>query len=191
MMKHLCIILFLFLTLPVFGKKLVLPNVAVSEYEDTIALTNHQMIAVAADDRIFTLSISLDAALSNRLEVVFGTDDNSDGVLALEESHLSIGWDSGNWVFNDRRAQVEEFTPGASGIKEFEWVLRLNADYSARSARAKTGGGNVLIRSMRNCAPTYFNPLWNLVRIVSSGIENPNGSVELKITPHGLSIRVR
>jgi hypothetical protein len=60
------------------------------------------MIAVAADDRIFTLSISLDAALSNRLEVMFGTDDNSDGVLALEESHLSIGWDSGNWVFNDR-----------------------------------------------------------------------------------------
>ena len=145
------------------------------------AETNVVFSAGARGDNIWKLSIELESSLSNCVEVVFGTDANNDGVLGVGEGELCVGWDCGEWFWRDRRSGEVGSVEGASGSRRLDWVLRLNADRSARSI-----GGNVFSGI---AAPTCFNPDWNLARVVSRGTESLR--VESKVTVDALLLRIR
>ena len=68
--------------------------------------TNVVFATGAATENKWTLSIERDASVSNCVEVVFGRDVNEDGVLAIEEGELCVGWDCGEWFWRDRRANA-------------------------------------------------------------------------------------
>ena len=57
-----------------------------SAYADTEAVTNVAFNAGGADDRLFWLSLELNAASDNNVSVLFGTDMNANGVLEREEA---------------------------------------------------------------------------------------------------------
>ena len=134
-----------------------------------------------ATDNKWTLTIELDASASNCVEVVLGVDSDADGALGIDEGELSVGWDCGEWFWRDRRGGGAGFAADAEGTRRLEWTLRLNADKSARSVVGNVFSGAV--------APTFFNPAWNLARVVSRGAEGL--SVESRTAVDALILRVR
>ena len=145
------------------------------------AETNVVFSAGARGDNIWNLSIELEASVSNRVEVVFGADTDSDGVLGIEEGELCVGWSCGEWFWRDRRGGGAGRTACADGMRRLDWTLRLASDKSARSVDGNVFSGVV--------APTCFNPDWNIARIVSRGAESLR--VESKVTVDALKLRIR
>ena len=145
------------------------------------AETNVVFSAGARGDNIWKLSIALESSVSNCVEVVFGTDANNDGVLGVGEGELCVGWDCGEWFWRDRLSGEVGSVECPSGSRRLDWALRLDADRSARFV-----GGNVFFGAV---APTFFNPDWNMARVVSRGAEAVR--VESKISIDALKLRIR
>ena len=73
-----------------------------SEYADTEVSTN---IAFAVERPAMTrieFTVALDATPTNNVEVAIGTDANSDGNLAVEETAYVFGYDCGAWFCRAR-----------------------------------------------------------------------------------------
>ena len=141
--------------------------------------TNVLFVTGAATDNKWTLSIERDASVSNCVEVVFGRDANEDGVLAIEEGELCVGWDCGEWFWRDRRANAACRVEG--NAPRLDMTLYLDRDRAATSLASSVFPPVV--------SPTCFNPDWNLARVVSRGAESIH--VESKISINALTLRIR
>ena len=141
--------------------------------------TNVTFDAGAASDNLWRLTIELDAAASNCVEVVFGTDADGDGELGVEEGELCVGWDCGEWFWRDRRANVACRVAGSGS--RLDWKLRLDRGRAAQSLASAAFPSVV--------SPTCFNPAWNTARVVSRGSETLR--VESKVTVDALMLRIR
>ena len=96
---------------------------ALSSYADTEATTNVVFNAGDSDDRLFRLSLELNATADNNASVVFGTDANANGVLDREEADAVVGWDSGSWFYQDRVTGAEAHTSRTDGRRRLNWEL--------------------------------------------------------------------
>ena len=67
------------------GARVVVPQLPPSPYDDTEISTNLMFSAGGDDSRFFSLSISIDATPTNTLQIAFGRDENSDGILDWQE----------------------------------------------------------------------------------------------------------
>ena len=141
--------------------------------------TNVVFATGAATDNKWTLSIERDASVSNCVEVVFGRDVNEDGVLAIEEGELCVGWDCGEWFWRDRRANAACRVEG--NAPRLDMTLYRSQDRAAKSLASSVFPPVV--------SPTCFNPDWDLARVVSRGAESIH--VESKISINALTLRIR
>ena len=103
-----------------------------SSYADTEATTNVVFSAGDTDDRLFRLSLELNATADNNVSVVFGTDANANGVLDREEADAVVGWDSGSWFYQDRVSGAEAHTARTDGRCRLNWELTLNPHKAAK-----------------------------------------------------------
>ena len=62
--------------------RVVVPQLPPSPYDDTEISTNVAFSAGRDDSRLFSLSLSVDATASNTVQIAFGSDGDSDGVLS-------------------------------------------------------------------------------------------------------------
>ena len=143
------------------------------------AETNVVFSAGARGDNIWKLSIELESSVSNCVEVVFGTDANNDGVLGVGEGELCVGWDCGEWFWRDRRASAVCRVEGTT--QRLDMTLYLNRDREAKSLASSVFPPVVPY--------TFFNPDWNIARIVSRGAESLR--LESKVTVDALKLRIR
>ena len=141
--------------------------------------TNVVFSTGAAADNKWTLTIERDSAASNSVEVVFGRDANEDGVLEVEEGELCVGWDCGEWFWRDRRSSTACRVEGTA--QRLDMTLYLNRDREARSLASSVFPAVV--------SSTFFNPDWNLARVVSRGAETVH--VESKVSIDALKLRIR
>ena len=72
------------------GARVVVPQLPPSPYDDTEISTNVTFSAGGDDARIFSLSISIDATPTNTLQIAFGRDENSDGILDWQEMEFLL-----------------------------------------------------------------------------------------------------
>ena len=179
-MKHLLIFLCFVLTLTVYGSErlsvtdLPMPLRPLAEVETNVVFSTG-----AATDNKWTLTIERDVAASNSVEVVFGRDANEDGVLGVEEGELCVGWDCGEWFWRDRRSSTACRVEGTT--QRLDMTL-----YLSRNREAKSLASSVFPSVV---SPTCFNPDWNLVRVVSRGVETVR--VESKVSIDALKLRIR
>ena len=179
-MKHLLIVLCLVLTLTVYGSErlsvtdLPMPLRPLAEVETNVVFSTG-----AATDNKWTLTIERDAAVSNSVEVVFGRDADEDGVLGVEEGELCVGWDCGEWFWRDRRSNAACRVEGTA--QRLDMTLYLNRNREAKSLASSVFPAVV--------SSTFFNPDWNLARVVSRGAETVN--VESKVSIDALKLRIR
>ena len=161
------------------GARVVVPSLPEAVRPLAEVETNVVFSTGAPTDNKWTLSIELDTAVSNSVEVVFGRDANEDGVLGGEEGELCVGWDCGEWFWRDRRANAACRVEGTA--QRLDMTLYLNRDRSAKSLESSVFPPVV--------SPTCFNPDWNLARVVSRGAETIR--VESKISINALTLRIR
>ena len=141
--------------------------------------TNAVFSTGAATDNKWTLTIERDAAVSNSVEVVFGRDADEDGVLGVEEGELCVGWDCGEWFWRDRRSNAACRVEGSP--QRLDVTLYLNRDREAKSLASSVFPAVV--------SSTFFNPDWNLARVVSRGAEPVR--VDSKVSIDALKLRIR
>ena len=135
-----------------------------SEFADTEVSTN---IAFAVERPAMTrieFTVSLDATPTNNVEVAIGTDANSDGSLAVEESAYVFGYDCGTWFAR---------SAGLEGLGSLEGL----------------GGGRV--EKTFVLKKRQLDTAWNLVKVTRRGWGSTCELVEAKGRKPGLKLEVR
>ena len=161
---------------------------APSAFVDTEATTNVVFDASDAEAQVFSLSLALDAVSTNALIVAFGVDVNTNGVLERAETDFVLGWDSGSWVYRDRRAEVERAAPRTSGQNRLDCRLSLSAQRDARHLLSCDRHGAVFPDSVPR---TAFDAEWNLMRVTARGFADPRGVLVTRLLKIGFQVEVR
>ncbi|MCQ2395683.1 MAG: hypothetical protein MJ249_15490 [Kiritimatiellae bacterium] len=170
-----------------------------SSFVDTETVTNVLFNAGVDGVRRFCLSIELEASISNNVEVAFGRDVNTNGVLDRFEADLKVGWDAGEWFFRDRRAGVERHVARGEGRRRLDWQLRLDVDRMpvalvAADANGSVFGGAVTDADGGGAASlpsTLFDADWNLMRVTTRGTSDPDGTVSATLGGWGFRVILR
>ena len=162
------------------------PNL--SSYADTEATTNVVFNAGDSDDRLFRLSLELNATTGNNISVEFGTDSNTNGVLDHAEIDAAVGWDSGAWFYLDHVTGAEAHVARAEGRRRLNWELTMDPHKAAKSIEATDADGVVFIGAL---AASMFNPEWNLMQVTARGLAESGGIVVNQVLGRGLKVILR
>lgn len=162
------------------------PNL--SSYADTEATTNIFFNGGDTDDRIFRLSLELNAAADNNVSILFGTDANANGILDREEANAVVGWDSGSWFYLDRVTGAEAHVARAEGRHRLDWELTLNPHKAAKSIKATDANGVVFTGAI---PAAMFNPGWDLMQVTARGLTEPSGIVVNQVLGWGFNVILR
>ena len=140
------------------------PVLPPSEFTDTEVSTNFTFAVGEGSNRRLVFSLELAASPTNNVEVAIGCDEDEDGLLSLDETALTVGYDCGEWFVrsaaNDSVTYFDVADPG---------VFRRT--YEVRSR--------------------HVYPSWNLVKVTRRGlgVADENVIVELVKSGFGLTIR--
>lgn len=159
-----------------------------SPYADTEATTNVVFYAGDTDDRLFRLSLELNATASNNVSVAFGTDSNTNGVLDHAEIDAAVGWDSGSWFCLDRVSGAEARVTRPDGHRRLDWELTMNSRRTAKSVKATDGSSIVFTGAFPSA---MFSPDWNLMQVTARGLSEPGGIVVSEVSGWGFSVILR
>ena len=92
--------------LPAMAFGVTVETLPVSDYADTEVSTNIPFaVSFDAMSRM-NFSISLEASPSNCVEVSIGEDANGDGVLSLDETDQTFGYNCGTWFQRDSAREL-------------------------------------------------------------------------------------
>ena len=166
---------------------LQVPRLPSSPYDDTEISTNVAFSAGREDARLFSLSLAIDATPTNTLQIAFGRDENSDGILDWQETEFLLGWKCGGWFFRDKMTETESVSAQVSGLRHLEWRLSLNRVRAPCGLSAADGGNDLGFV----VSPGMFNPSWNLMRVTARGMPGPVYSAGGAVSAPGFSVRMR
>ena len=110
---------------PVVAFGVAVETLPVSEYADT-EVSTHIPFKVSFDAMSrMNFSISLEASLSNSVEVSVGEDTNADGNLSPEEAAYAFGFDCGRWYVRDTDRDEERGMGEVTGRRRAEKTFLL------------------------------------------------------------------
>ena len=191
-MKYITLLLLsIFAANTIFAERIALRELPPSAFADTEASTN---IAIAALDasRSFSVSLALDAAASNCVEIAVGHDATpSDGGLSAAEASLLFGWDCGRWFLDapGLTNRVEMLPSTADARKTVTLRLGIRPNDSIREIRLLNGGVSVLPSPLGMALPTAAS--WNMLRVTTRGCAPPQESLEVRNSPDGTQLIMR
>ena len=168
--------------------ELIVSGLPASEFVDTEVSTNVVFSTGSSAVRTFTLSLELNAAVSNNVAVAFGRDADGNGSLDRSETDAVIGWDSGAWYWRDRRSGAETTVARTEGTKKLEALFTLDPRKQAKSIAARDCDGVVFTGRV---PATMFDPDWDLMRVTARGVVAPNGIVVSRTDVYGFGVVVR
>ena len=170
-------VIFLLVSACVHAAALVVPDMPAAAFDDCEVVTNCVFDASRRDGRIFSIRMEIDAVPSNGVEVVFGRDENGDGVLSRTEAALAVGYDCGEWKVEDVATGAATLCAGSAGHAVLDWKLRLGGDRLPLSLAAAVNGAPVFV-PLGLSPPRYlFDPAWNAAKIVRRGRSDPHPRV--------------
>ena len=160
------------------------------ETADTEVSTNCPFAFEKTNVKHLRIGLDCIGTPSNNVQVAFGRDANTNGVLEVSETGFAVGWDCGEWVLRD------------SGTNEWCAVpVTTNAQKSLAFdlgvARAKPRR----VSAMENGEPLawdvpekpprslYCNE-WDTLRLTVRGIDPPEESVRAQVVVEGFKISI-
>ena len=146
----------------VFG--IEVPALPQSEFADTEVSTNFTFVVGEGSNRRLVFSLELAASPTNNVEVAIGCDADENGLLSLDETALTVGYDCG------------------------EWFVRSAANDSVTYYDVADSGS---FRRTYEVRSRHVYPSWNLVKVTRRGlgVADENVIVELVKSGFGLTIR--
>lgn len=160
-------------------------------YADTEVSTNCPMRLLRNSVEDVRFSLEFTGGESNNVEVAFGRDVNTNGILELPERGLSVGWDCGSWFLRGLDGDTllcESVTTNAE--KRLDFSLHVSG---CRARRLACRENNVLLEwDLGATVPSWmFDPQWNMVRIAVRGVDGNCESFSATVTVDGTTIRIR
>ena len=191
--SHASVVVLLFSTAAATGATLRPSPVAPSGFVDTESVTNAAIRAEAlADARTFSGSITLDATVSNAVEVAFGIADPATGALAPGEESFAVGWDGGRWFFASATDWIESSEIAEPARRTLSFSMRVPAAGKPRDLSISAAGAGSAFTELAADTPEWlFSRSWNAVRLTTRGI-GPTGesvSVHFATDPGALILR--
>ena len=174
----------------VFAATVALPPPPPCDYADTEASTNLAFSLRTEGREFFEVAISLAASASNNLEVAFGRDADSDGILSIDEQSLTIGWDSGCWFLRDETTGERLTAHRESGLRRLD--CRVILDRTLRPCGLLASDSGVVFSCGRGSTPAaLFDTEWNLVRVTARGARASGERLSVGFVPAGFCVRLR
>ena len=176
-----------------FGWTIQVPSMPVSPYADTEVSTN--IPVNKADIGYSDLNFRLNGTPTNNLELAFGTDANTNGVLDAEEVETRFGWRGGRYFVENVRTW-EMFDGDSSGQSQnFSINLRLEVKHGTQQVRkVVVSGANASdFESLVSDVPPawVWRREWNLMCATRRGAEPPSDWIDYTAGTYGFSIRMR
>ena len=165
----------------------------ISPFADTEVSTNVPINR--ADISYADLKFCFDGTPTNNLELAFGTDANTNGVLEAEEVGARFGWRAGRY-FIENTLTGDMFDGDAlNSSQSFSVDLHLEVRHSSQQVRkVVVSGVNVAEFGAlaTNVPPAWiWRREWNLMRATRRGTEPPSDWIEYSASHRGFAIRLR
>ena len=155
---------------------------------DTEFETNVVAEVWKAYDRIMGIRFEFTASPSNNVQAAFGVDEDGDGILSLEESEFTLGWDCGAWFVSGYGEELAEPAAVQTGRKSFSWSARLDSAGQLRELTAKDGSA-VVFSGLTNGIPSWIcRRSWNTMRLTARGAADPAAVVYVGVKPNSTRI---
>ena len=170
-------VLFSAVALPMFARTILVPTQPVSEFADTEVSTNIVMHTSRTDTRDVEIHIQLAGTPTNNLEVAFGRDVNTNGVLEAEEIETVYGWRAGRYFIENacswERFEAEAATNAQCGVVDIQ--LKTNAEIVPKRFTATCGGETAFAGLATRPPPEWlFREGWDMVRVTRRGAGLPS-----------------
>ncbi len=177
----------------VCGAELLQISLPQMEYADTEVVTN---VSFSADmDRTgdFGFSLSFNGTPSNNVEMAFGIDSDTNGVLSASETEMAIVWDCGEWKvckgFDEIVLKAQD--PMTNDYHSLTWKSRING-FGVPSLIEISDGSSPLFAEVSDTKPSWaYSRNWNMIRLTGRGIDVLNDQFEVVVRPEGLAIILR
>ena len=165
-----------------------------SPYADTEAATNVVIQTGRTDVREVKIRLQLEGTPTNNLEIAFGCDANTNGVLDVSEVETVYGWRAGRYFVENVRAweriETEAATSALCGVIDIQ--LQNDRHFVPRSFAATCGGEPAFATLSTTPPPAWlFRNEWNMARVVRRGAVVPSEWVRCDIEHQSFSIRLR
>ena len=204
----------------VFARTILVPPQPVSPYLDTEVSTNCVLHRSRIDARTFDVHFQFEGTATNNLEVAFGRDSNTNGVLDVQEIDTVYGWRGGRYFIENVRAWERIETVAATNalwnppVAEGDQVGRMSEANEPRSGRKSPGVVDVQLRNDAQTVPRRFTAIcggvavfpelattpppawlfreeWDMVRVTRRGAGVPSEWVRCDIEYASFAIRLR
>ena len=174
------------------ARTILVPAQPVSEFADTEVSTNIVLHASRTDTREFGIRIQLAGTPTNDLEVAFGRDSNTNGVLDVQEIDTVYGWRGGRYFIENVRAWERIETVAATnalcGVIDIH--LENDAELVPRRFTA-TCGGEAAFTQFATPPPWLFRSDWTLMKVTRRGVGVPSEWIRCDIGYNCFTIRIR
>lgn len=220
-MRKLPLLLFVIATTGIASARVInIPTQPVSQFADTEVSTNLVIHPSRTDVRDVKIHLQLSGTAYNDLEIVFGRDVNTNGVLDVEEVEAVYGWRGGryfientrNWerieteaAYNAqrnapvaegdqvvRKSEANEPQSGRKSPRVVDIHLTHGSDFAPKSFAASCGGESAFAALSTTPPPAWlFRNNWNMVRVVRRGAGTPSEWVRCEVGYNFFVIKLR
>ena len=193
-MKALLLVVGAFFASAAFARQIVVPTQPVSPFADTEASTNVVIHECRTDVRSVQIHFQLEGTPTNNLEIAFGCDSNTNGVLDVSEIETVYGWRGGRYFIENVRAWDRFETPAAVSAQCGVIDIQLHNDkhFVPRSFAATCGGEPAFVSLSTTPPPAWlFRNGWNMARVVRRGAGTPSEWVRCNVKHDSFAIKVR
>ena len=165
----------------------------VSPFADTEVSTNVPINR--ADISYADLKFCFAGTPTNDLELAFGTDVNTNGVLEAEEVESRFGWRSGRYFMENVRTWERFDGAAASAAQSLSVEIHFEVRYNSQQVRRMNVSGVNAAEFgalATNVPPAWiWRREWNMMRATRRGTEPPSDWIEYSASHRGFAIRMR
>ncbi len=194
-MKKLSLLFFVMATTGIASARVMnIPTQPMSPFADTEVSTNLVIHPSRTDVRDVKIHLQLSETAYNDLEIGFGRDVNTNGVLDVEEIETVYGWRGGRYFIENTRTwdrfETEAAYNAHHGVVDIHMVLDSN---SALTSFTATCGGQTAFPSLAATpSPAWlYRNNWKLMRIVRRGAAAPSEWVRCEVGYNFFVIKLR
>jgi hypothetical protein len=173
------------------------PKVSVSQFSDGESSQNKTFQSnLPSRARTFTIEMSLNATLTNNVQIAFGKDSvHKDSKLAAEETDLIIGWDCGKWFLRPRGLKTRyDFvvTNFVSGQRTLKASIDIAPGGEPKAITFTDNGSTFSFTDFELKNNSWLKPDdWSLLRVTTRGADVADEDVRVKFDIDKMVIIIR
>ena len=160
------------------------------ETVDTEVSTNCPFAFAKTNVRHLRIELDCIGTPSNNVQVAFGRDANTNGVLEVGETGFTVGWDCGAWVLRDSGTN-EWCAAGVTTNAQKSLAFDLGVVRAKPRRVSATENGEVLAWDVprRLLGVLYCNE-WDTLRLTVRGIDPPEEAIRAQVVVEGFMLSI-